>query len=763
MLKKFLPIGTILLGCAMAVLWYLQKPNYIASITLLPLGPTVFMHIISPILIFVCTGALFIIFHRNAKSEIVLNHSPLWYSLIFLLITVLLINFAAYIRILFPLTAPINQISEIFSHNVLIVTQYSSQILWICIAASAFHALGKILWNIICRKQNKINNTLLEILILCGIGIVGWTMILYVLGFFELLSKLSLLTIYACIIILTHETWLRLIPLLFRKRKITFSIRKVTTPTILLIILFLSATLIDSLRPTPRGFDDATTYLNKANLIAQTESVIPGGRPYPFELLAATSFILKQNAVYAYALNMLFAVLAAAAIYGLATRIYPEKRGAIIAAATWLFLPMTWTFLLREVKVELLLFFITTLSLWVFIEWLHNPQKKYYLYLCCLFSAMAITIKIASLFFIAPLLTAALILSLKKHHKLKCTDYAIALACGTVPLVMWFHHTIITQGTIVSFEDRAILLSTNRHAPSLQTKDEFAQIGIDKSQCVMTGYSEDIGRFSEASNSALTETLLPWISIGSKNDSIHATFTDTSFLFSFYLILAIILTVSQLKNKRSTKKREIIIITLAFSNWLLWYLGGENILWYNYPGMIFLLLLIPYVYTTVKNSNIIIAISYITIAGLLVMLTLRMGYFGLPHIIQFATTQKTTYGQYVIPLIKELNNPQNSNKKILMTAHTSTYYIKNNHNRILLDRYLDKLNCIIQTGTNQEKVQRLRDLDIEYYFFANGLKLMNSESKTLQQKILATENFAKKNLIPVIESEMFVLYKIPQQ
>ena len=234
-------------------------------------------------------------------------------------------------------------------------------------------------------------------------GIMVVTLVLFLLGKFNLLNSLSL-WIYSGIIVILGVA--------FRKKlqkAISFQLAKIADFSIwghLLIfgiVTILAFNFIEQLRPVPTGYDGMTVYGNLSFLLADYQKLVPGFGAYNWSLFASMGMVLFNKPEMILMANFQIIVLSLITFYWLLKSHIgniPALLGVILLAA----LPSLNRMVYMQQKVEGAFLFFTLILLVQVFQFLKNPNNSRIIIQIGLTAGFLFGIKLTGILLIIPII-----------------------------------------------------------------------------------------------------------------------------------------------------------------------------------------------------------------------------------------------------------------------------------------------------------------------------------------------------------------------
>lgn len=758
-------IITFIISSIIIYFWFFYHLDAIKTYFVIEAGFKSFIHIIYAFFACSIISILFYLYIkiRSEKTTINIKYSFFIISMALIILTIFLFNVLAYLRMIYPLPVPIINIYEtnLAKDNLEFIKKLLMQIVWIIGFILNAYILGyHILKNNILKEINS--NKIFLHLNRIGIGLIGWVFALFILGIFNLLYAETIFILIFINIIFSWKIIYKIIKSIFKIRTENLNLNNAyILITIFCLSLFFSLTLITSMHSKPGGFDDATAYLNKPKLIAEKHSLVPGGQPFPFEILNVPSFLIGKDAFFAYGVNIAFAMICFLSLIGLIKSIGIKNRTIQLMIATaWLSLPLTEYFISQEIKVEILLFFISALAIWNLMLWL-KKGNFIYLGLSFLFLGFSITIKLSSLILMTTVVLIIIIKSITdKDIRSIILNKAIYLfLIFLIPFTIWIFYVFYTDSKIIPKSTRQILYTENNNTPKFN-KELFNKYGIDSDKCNFTAAQEDLDRYKYTNNNnPLSVFLIPWEITMNKNRLVKNNVIEIGFIFIIFVILLIIKVFQdklQYKTSNINQIDKILILGLIIY-WILWKILAKNVIWYGYPGFALLLLVIAIVLKIIEDKKIQTILKTIILIQIVIFTLFKTSFTGNIPTILYITHGKDLNNSFLDKPSEKINSDPGS--KVYVASSTIVYFINNSDSRVLNDNLLDNFNCLYQQKPKQT-LEIFRNIGIKYIVYNKWISGVSINNQP-RQKVVDFLDFAKKELRVEIENEYIYLFSIP--
>ncbi|MFA9262430.1 MAG: ArnT family glycosyltransferase [Undibacterium sp.] len=681
----------------------------------------------------------------------------------------LIFNTQAFLRGRLLSTEPLIPFANWFTANLSFVTKFGAVILVYLFLSLAFYSAGNFLLRAVFRSFSH-EKTLYAEIVRITLGMLVWSLYLVGLGALEALTATPIWTAFFLLFLSEYKA----IRALFEKLSSPIEYRpNWKSPGLYLFALlsFLIAfTFTQSLRPHPTGYDDMTFYMDRTHGLSEEHALISGGRPYPFELMAAAIRIAAHDETLLLAMSLATYALffGALVLYGFG-REYFNRRTGLLAAVILLSLPIGAALTIREVKPDPLLFAITTLVFWSLVQSITERQLRFWYVAVTLFS-FAVTIKMTALFLVAPIALTGLFLVLNRKLIIGYSWKLIPLTLlgGLLPLAAWIGYGLTTH-PVPSLRDIDFLLSSVSTDEHLKLRNELTVFSVENA-CVSTGGSEDFSRFAPNRSSVEHWITLPW--------DLTMNLTAGSFAteIGFFFLALIPLWLVRRKKAESEESqkwhlRPVPLLSLfALGYFALWVWLGQGVIWYGYPGLALLILIVAALDDAIRPVRVMHTFFWIVIIlGLashtIVQMKLKAEraqvlFLGgeLPAA-QFLEQSIAGYGEAL-----EILN-QDPTSRILLTSSQLWYGIINNDKRAVMDSYLDTFNCLHRERDDALTLSRLHELNIRYVLYARGYtaELEGGKRESFNAKIKVFTDFIGKNLRVVWGSPYYTLFEVPAE
>ncbi len=251
------------------------------------------------------------------------------------------------------------------------------QILMVALFLFNLLILGSFLLTTVLRLKSARLSVLM--LLSIGTGALAWVAIIWALAITsQLHSTIVRILFFGMPLLLLPQTirWLK--AAWEQKVEIEFSLKNWHLYLVWFLITYVALNFLNVVRPFPIGWDDLGSYLNRPKLLASYGSFIPSMGQFQWEYITSLGFVLFGydswiGSTLAMEINWSAGLIAVLAVY-LIGRLYFGKRGGVIAAMMYYFLPMTGHFSFADMKIDNASFFTTALGVLAVMVFLFPPS-----------------------------------------------------------------------------------------------------------------------------------------------------------------------------------------------------------------------------------------------------------------------------------------------------------------------------------------------------------------------------------------------------
>lgn len=762
----FLHILILGLSSAVVLVWakhhFFVLPDHWLAISL-PL-------IVSSFLFFVLF-ALFRLFSKRYETLRHFSFRPVYFPLIVFGIGLLIFNTQVFLRGLLLADGPLIPLTSLVSANLSFGTKLGSVFLLFVFLTAAFFAAGNFFLRLGARIPDEAVMTAYGTILRLIVGIFLWSALLIMLGMINGLHWAPLWTAFILIIVAERNSLRRLVLLLFQRedQAKNWNWRQISISFLSLFII--TFTLVQSLRPEPTGYDDMTQYMNRANLIAETEDLLSGGYPYPFELLSAGIRIISSDdtMLLAMSLGTYSLILGALILLAFGQSLGASRTTGLLSSTIYLSLPMSTALTIREVKPDPLLVALAIFLFWALWKSLQEKDIRSWQIAVFVF-CFAITVKLTALFLSAPLfLATALLFFVRKERSLIHLKTAtLTLGIALLALSPWLIYSFSTRPLSLPDTPQGLLLSDAAASPVSRLSVELSTYAA-KNTCPSTGGQEDFARFDAGRGAIKRWLALPWDL--TMNLQARAFATEITCLFLALLPLFLIVRKRSEEAADSWSAQPSVVLGLfALGYFSLWFFLGQQVAWYALPGFALLGVLIALLATRLRYSKILSLYFWLVIfigllGGTLVQMKLTHERAQLLYVSGQLASEEFL-GQ-AIPSFSTATDLLNlyPDSRALIVSSQLWYGITDNHERAVMDSYLDMFNCLHQERDDALTLERLREFNIRYILYARGYtaELASASRPSFDAKIKSLTDFLGKNLRIVWGSPHYIIFEVQSE
>jgi ABC-type amino acid transport system permease subunit len=373
-----------------------------------------------------------------------------------------------------------------------------------------------------------------------------------------------------------------------------------------------------------------------------------------------------------------------------------------------------------DLKVDLAASGFSVLALTAFFDWLERGETKR-LNLSFFILGFAFTIKYSVLFMLAAMMIGLIFVLIKKRERAKkvAISVSLALAFFCVPFVPYatrnYFQTKSVRGVATGSSDVPSI------CPIASEPDAFSKAIEENITYEQERYDISKGLTSKVWGVPFAITF---------NTTVPGRYMDIGFIFLSLLPLAIFGLL--LGQQRAGGNISIPLSIIGVSYWFFWLGWGRGIIWYGFPGFIFLFLALT---TTLDN----LSENGGRLAGLLTIyfwfittLLLRVSY--LPAFDNFIDKQilinvgggisDDEYFRRTLPrfyqtaqLINAETNVDDGNSNVLLESKYLTYFLKNNDRLVNRDNNLMAPEQLFKLD-NAGKLACLKTSGFKFIFFS---------------------------------------------
>ncbi len=594
------------------------------------------------------------------------------------------------------------------------------------------------------------------------VGIGTWVGILILFHWIGLLGARPILFLIA-IILLTERH--RLIEVGRRCLNTTEypALQKPFNIVVSALLLFLFAfNIVEAIRPIPTGYDDMTHYMNRVSLITERLTLPDGALHYNFELLAAGISIVTGESeeqmfalslgVYGLLIGTLFTFLFGRARFGFQT--------GLVAATTFLSLPMGPALALLETKPDSLLLPLTIALVWFLVEAVRIRHLPYFYFACFTFG-LALGTKLTGAIFLPALILGFIVITWR--HPIPWIPMlrvgVRSLFFFVLALAPWLIHAELGKVETALHPDTSTTLS----------EDLTTELWGSGEKCSYLGQTEDMLRFDPEPGWDLKETVMaPWHLTMNRYVSLFAT--EFGFLYLALLPFGLLFVPFQSSRALLAEimKPAAFIVVTAIGAIILWGIYAEHIVWYLYPVFPLFSILITLVFAYSHNYRMLTwFLAALFIVGLMGNTAVRMKFGSSEPRLRYAAgvISGATYTESVFPgyrISMEVLNLY-PDARIFVTGSRHWYGIENSDTRAYMDTHLEAFSCLLNRHGPDGMLAALQRLDVRYILFSKSLlsELDGKARPTFSKKIRDFVEFSRTHLRVEWGSASHIIYRVP--
>jgi hypothetical protein len=578
-------------------------------------------------------------------------------------------------------------------------------------------------------------------------------------------------------------------------------------PVFIVVGIFLSLNIIDTIAPFPVGFDSLTRYHNTPNLLVHYGQLISGVPIYNFELIISLGQFVVGGALWGMQISQWANLMALSLLFVLISK-YRGWHVGLGILALFISLPMVNFLMNIDLKIDLPLLFFSLLAIESTIEWAkqkaHPKKAKKSLLYLGLWLGIAFGIKLTTVNlvivifgFMATVLwgsvglvsvVAAGLVALGGMGYLLPIESSESstqqmILVGLVLVACVAFGTLIKQGKVkkqllssfVIPSGIIILLLApwfvfnGLQAQSVHPKDLLTgsreavrlipgEFGIDQNACVNVFEYDEFELYTGEKDRSLKTTLgILWeSSINSKlkNNRI----TDIGFLFLGFAVFTLFAWPEI--RKKEPAFRSLSGFTLLYG--ALWLVSSNGIIWYGMPLLLGLLLIYEKAWRTEKWTYVVLAIWLVM--SLLFRFSDTVNQSG-KLLYAGGLMDEALYISQVMPGADEMaevvNSDESLEKNIYFVGRFLDYYIKENDRRVFRDPLLNTFVCAFLDDNPQVTLDRLRQKNFGYILLMNdSLNVEANPNGPLHQQFADFRKFADKYFTRVVYRPTMTLYQI---
>lgn len=706
----------------------------------------------------IASGAIFLFWRAKTPPRFSLT-----LSFALLLITLLIIfESQVFLRPIFLTGTPLLATQGIFAAHLAFGKMVFSVLALFIILTLLFVSTGSLILRLTrLSKQILPTGYALRFALHFIAGIGTWIAILILYHWIGLLSARPIIFVAAIILITERRSLIEIGRWCIEKTDCS-ALRNPFNAFVSVFLLFIIAfNVVETIRPIPTGYDDMTHYMNRVTLMTERQSLLDGGGQYAFELLAAgISIVTGESGQQMFALSFgTYGLLIGTLFIFLFGREFFGFRAGLVAAITFLSVPMGPALAILETKPDSLLLPFTVALVWFLIEAVRSKNLVFF-YFACFSFGLAITTKLTGAIFLPGLAIGFLIiiwnrqsewLSIIRGALLSIFFFALAFA-------PWFLNDELREAKAYLRPDTSTTL----------TQDLEKELWGSGQKCSFLGQNEDMLRFDPEPGWNLKEILTaPWHLTMNRYVSLFATEFGFLYLALIPLGLLVCFRTPRAWLTETSQPITLLIITLVGAV-TLWGVYAEHVAWYLYPTLPLLSLLIAAIFEHNQKYR---SLSWFLIAlivlGLFGNTLVRMKFGSSEPRLRYAAgaLSANEYAEAVFPgypISMEILNlyPE---ARILVTGSRHWYGIHDNDRRAHLDTHLEAFSCLLNRHGPDGTLAVLRKLGIRYIFFSKSLmsEYEGTSRPTFTKKIRELVEFSRTHLRVEWGSASHMIYRIP--
>jgi hypothetical protein len=214
-----------------------------------------------------------------------------------------------------------------------------------------------------------------------GTGALGWVAILWLLTILGQLQSGAVRTLFIGmpLLLLPHSVWW-LKKAWHTRFEVDLSVKNWHIYLTWLLLTYVALNFLNVVRPFPIGWDDLGSYLNRPRLLSSYGSFIPSMSQFQWEYLTSLGFLLFgydswTGSAFAMQINWTAGLIAVLTVYTIG-RLYFGKKGGVLSAMVYYFLPMTGHFSFADMKIDNASFFTTALAVLAVLLYFFPPEEE---------------------------------------------------------------------------------------------------------------------------------------------------------------------------------------------------------------------------------------------------------------------------------------------------------------------------------------------------------------------------------------------------
>lgn len=593
-----------------------------------------------------------------------------------------------------------------------------------------------------------------------GIGI--WIAILILCHWVGLLSTRPIIFIAATILIAEHRYLIEIGRWCMKKAECPALQNPFNIIVSLLLLFIVAFNIVETIRPIPTGYDDMTHYMNRVTLITERQSLLDrGGGQYAFELLAAGISIVTDTpgqqmfalsfAAYGLLIGTLFIFLFGREFFGF--------RAGLVAAATFLSIPMGPALAILETKPDSLLLPLSVSLVWLLLE-AERSKNLVFFYFACFSFGLAISTKLTGAIFLPGLAIGFLLIvwNGQPHWPRMLRSALLSGFFFALAFAPWF----------LNDELREAKAYLRPNTSTTLTQDLEKELWGSGQKCSFLGQNEDMLRFDPEPGWNPKEALTaPWHLTMNRYVSLFAT--EFGFLYLALIPFGLFVFFRAPREWLTQTSRPVILLIVTIVGAIaLWGMYAEHVAWYLYPIFPLLSLLIAAIFEHYqKHQGLHWLFVILIILGLFGNTLVRMKFGSSEPRLRYAAGALSVdeYAEAVFPgypISMQILNlyPE---ARILVTGSRHWYGIRDNDQRAHLDTHLEAFSCLLNRHGPDGTIAVLRQLGIRYVFFSKSLmsEYDGTSRPTFTKKIREFVEFSRTHLRIEWGSASHMIYRVP--
>lgn len=211
-----------------------------------------------------------------------------------------------------------------------------------------------------------------------SLGISGFIFLLFLLGFFGILSQLNLLIAMLVVLAIGYKHTLHSFKSIYSGNPALFKgFNWLGYASLYLILLFAFINMARIISPMPVGNDAQNFYINIARLIYDYGDLPEGFQPFNWSLFISTGYFLSGKTQGALPFSYIAGLLSMLAIYRLGRNLFQINSNVLmLACLVFYFTPTVFNQSIAELKIDLGLLFISLSIVLLIFKWVRLFQEE---------------------------------------------------------------------------------------------------------------------------------------------------------------------------------------------------------------------------------------------------------------------------------------------------------------------------------------------------------------------------------------------------